>query len=653
MKHILALLANSAGGVVHALLGSRDVTVSPSCWRASGMTTVRTIAARLYLPMLISVGLISLQPWQLPTVVEPVSLGVLTVMFGFAEFFMIRFRGGATNLSFPMAFAAFHLYGTLAGVWVAGIGAFSATAARRRPVRASLLNLGFCAVAASAAGWCTEAVGRISLPGPQVWPDVWNDLASLLVYSQVFFWSNVLLLDGLIWLRHGRPALPQWLANLRLQLTALGISSGYCVLFLLSHAPDNPLQLLFLFLPLFLIGFMWQASHDLRRSQERHAFLYDMASHLTTPHSLGVAAYGVLDQLRQVIPYDHAALLLRQSPAPGPRGETLQVAAFQTRGVQGQGTALRVKEGPIRRVLDSGRAERIDDLRREKEWVPPRQIEAVKACLLVPVVINHEVRGLIGLGSDISHAFFPEDLQLLTVLSNQLSVVIQNLEILSQRERLAVAEERTRLARDFHDGLAQQLAGVVLRLEHLSLGGVSLPAEVSAEVQQAREEARRALREIRRCIYDLRPVPLQETSFVPALRRLANDLGRDRQVEVSFEVIGEPTRLKPEIEDALFQIATEALNNILKHSKASRVQLDLRFSPQAVRLIVQDNGIGFELLPALQGAKPGERVGIIGMHERVKALDGRFVIDSKPGNGTRVDVIISVRQHGQRSQGVG
>jgi signal transduction histidine kinase/ligand-binding sensor domain-containing protein len=208
-------------------------------------------------------------------------------------------------------------------------------------------------------------------------------------------------------------------------------------------------------------------------------------------------------------------------------------------------------------------------------------------------------------------------------------------QALRQREReKAVAEERNRLARELHDSVTQALYGVTLYSEaaagQLSLGHTDRAAEHLRELQDTAQEA---LAEMRLLVFELRPPLLEEEGLAAALQsRLLAVEGR-AGLRTDFKTDMEK-RLPLDVEEALYRIALEALNNALKHAQAENVAVHLRQDEQAITLEIADDGIGFDLATARERGG----MGLSAMEERAAALGAKLEIESRIGSGTKVAV---------------
>jgi signal transduction histidine kinase len=228
-----------------------------------------------------------------------------------------------------------------------------------------------------------------------------------------------------------------------------------------------------------------------------------------------------------------------------------------------------------------------------------------------------------------------EQAQALRELSASLEtrVVAQTEELVNQAREAATLEERTRVARDIHDTLAQGLTGIVVQLGAAQRALAVAPDEVREHLVLAQRMARESLAEARRSVWNLRAPALDRGGLADALRSVAvRPLGSD--VAVTFEQAGEPWPLTTAIESTLLRVAQEALANVARHSQATEASMALIYMTDSVQLSVRDNGVGFD--PAQgpeKGITPGPwgGFGLLGMEERVSALGGTLTLTSQDG----------------------
>lgn len=199
----------------------------------------------------------------------------------------------------------------------------------------------------------------------------------------------------------------------------------------------------------------------------------------------------------------------------------------------------------------------------------------------------------------------------------------------------AQEEERRRVAREIHDGPAQLLANVVLRIDVCQRLADQDPARLAGELQQLKELVRVSLQDVRKVIFDLRPMALDDLGLVPALRAYAKEYQARTAIEVDLAAFGADRRFDPAFEVAVFRLVQEALTNVDKHARASKVWVTIEMKGNELRVTVKDNGSGFDV-EAVRRAGASTRFGLHGMAERVALVGGRMEIQSAPGQGTRL-----------------
>ncbi len=206
----------------------------------------------------------------------------------------------------------------------------------------------------------------------------------------------------------------------------------------------------------------------------------------------------------------------------------------------------------------------------------------------------------------------------------------------------AQEEERRRLARDIHDGPAQQLANVVFRIDVCQKLMQTNPARADDELNHVKDLLRQSLQDVRKIIFDLRPMALDDLGLVPALRGYLAGMSERVGLNATIKITGHEVRLPSSLEVAVFRLIQETLNNVWKHAGANRASVILDYAPVHLRVVVEDDGCGFDVGVAL-AAQGTEHFGLVGMRERVALLGGSFDIVSQPGQGTRVVFTIPMK----------
>ena len=207
-------------------------------------------------------------------------------------------------------------------------------------------------------------------------------------------------------------------------------------------------------------------------------------------------------------------------------------------------------------------------------------------------------------------------------------------------EEEAIAEERRRMAREIHDGLAQKLASLRLRARLWHNVIDEHPEEMHAEVEAMRDFLSEQIREVRRSIFALRPVALDELGFYRSLRQFIEDFGEQNRLRIDLQVLGAEDRLPSLLEPVLFRIVQEALNNVGRHAEATTawIELDLRDADSPI-LVIRDDGQGFDITTLDKATRFGH-LGLTQMRERVEELGGILQIKTRAGRGTEIRVVL-------------
>jgi two-component system sensor histidine kinase DegS len=232
-------------------------------------------------------------------------------------------------------------------------------------------------------------------------------------------------------------------------------------------------------------------------------------------------------------------------------------------------------------------------------------------------------------------------------LTGDLSKVGEALETAKQHQMMglriiqAQEEERKRVAREIHDGPAQSMANVVLRTEIVEkmLKNERI-LEAQMELHELKEMVRLSLAEVRRIIFDLRPMALDDLGLVPTIQKYIKNFEERTKQSVDLIVFGQEQPLKSSVKAAIFRLIQECLNNVEKHSNAKFVQVKLEFTQEYLHLVVKDDGVGFDMNDR---AASYSSFGLLGMKERTQLLEGTMDIQSTPGQGTKIMFQIPVR----------
>jgi signal transduction histidine kinase len=265
--------------------------------------------------------------------------------------------------------------------------------------------------------------------------------------------------------------------------------------------------------------------------------------------------------------------------------------------------------------------------------------EGVCSFMYVPIKVQGQIFGLFSADYVQPHAFGEDEQRLFTALAQRAALVIEKAQLHERAQALAVMEERNRLARDLHDAVTQTLFSASLIAEVLPNLWDQDENEGRQLLKELRQLSRGALAEMRTLLLELRPAALMDANLDDLLRQLSDAVVGRTGLPVQLTIDG-TYALPPEVHVALYRIAQEALNNIVKHARARHVDVEFRGTlneesgSECVTLCVVDDGVGFE--PA---CVPSDRLGLSIIRERAQAIEATLRIESEPGIGTRVAVV--------------
>ncbi len=380
-------------------------------------------------------------------------------------------------------------------------------------------------------------------------------------------------------------------------------------------------------------------SAEQRRAEQFRA-ISEVGRHMTSILAVDELLHEIVRSVTESLGYYHAAIGLVQ-------GDEVVIkagAGAHWDDPEFQPSRLTIGgKGITARVAETGEPLLVPDVSREPRYLLIPESPDIRSEVAVPLKTKSGIIGVLDVQSDALNAFDESDLTVLQSLANQAAIAIENARLYEQAQQAAAMEERSRLARDLHDAVTQTLFSASLIGEVVPTLWESDQDEGRQLLQELRQLTRGALAEMRTLLLELRPAALAEASLDELLRQLGEAVTGRSGLPVEVTVEGE-SDVPPDVHVALYRIAQEALNNVVKHADASEVAVNLRclFEPhgedgqqrQVVELEICDDGCGFDL-----GGVPPERLGLGIVRERAEAIGAELEIETEPGSGTKVEVV--------------
>ena len=265
----------------------------------------------------------------------------------------------------------------------------------------------------------------------------------------------------------------------------------------------------------------------------------------------------------------------------------------------------------------------------------------------IPLYAHGKQLGVLNVASPDWRQLSAADLRLLYTVGDLVSMAVERARLFARQAEFGATLERNRLAREIHDTLAQGLAAITLQLETADAlleaaassrganSGRTGPERTQKAIAQALSLARANLEEARRSVLDLRAAPLEGRTLAQALSALADEASTKGNLSVQFHATGGSRPLPNRVEAGLYRIAQEAVGNAVRHAGARTIRVKLLAQPAHVRLMIMDDGRGFDV-----NTLPKDRYGLAGIQERVHLLGGKLTLQTSPGQGTQVDVLV-------------
>jgi len=271
-------------------------------------------------------------------------------------------------------------------------------------------------------------------------------------------------------------------------------------------------------------------------------------------------------------------------------------------------------------------------------------VRGMHSWIVTPLVVKNEVIGMLALGHRAADFYGTQTLDLLQVFANQLAIAIENAQLYGVAQEAATIAERSRLASELHDSVTQALFSANLVADVLPQIWQQDRAAGEEELLKLRRLTRGAMAEMRGILLELRPLIIETTNLSVLLNQLCAAAAGQVEAAVDPNIENAPV-LPPEVKTVFYRVAQEALNNIVKHARATQIELSLRVSPVLANsqakpwrglmlLRIVDNGQGFQ-----QQESPAGGLGLNIMRERAESIDAELAIAGQPGHGTEVSLL--------------
>jgi len=384
--------------------------------------------------------------------------------------------------------------------------------------------------------------------------------------------------------------------------------------------------------------------HDLQKRIAALVAVQDIAQELMSEFDHMRLLHKILQAAVQVLDAETGSLLIWVPP------DHLEFAVSDEMRIVGQRIAA--DQGIAGWVFNHEQPLMVSEHDRDQRWY--REMVSgfhTRSLIAVPLMTASERIGVIEvLNKRSGESFSEQDQDVLTALSAQAATAIVNArlyqELENEKNRLIAIQDQThrKLARDLHDGPAQSLASIMMDIEVIDRLIEEEPERASRELIQLREKARHTLDQVRTTMFVLRPVVLETQGLEAALRAYVERIRGIEGLNVHLEVRALFERLPARVEEVCFAIVHEAVGNVIKHARAQNVWIVVERRDTDLVLAVRDDGDGFDVAQTQVGYDLSASLGMLNMKERAEMLNARYVVQSKPGRGTLIYLIIPLSE---------
>lgn len=369
-------------------------------------------------------------------------------------------------------------------------------------------------------------------------------------------------------------------------------------------------------------------SHRVRQA-ELIASLNDVASAVSSTLSVEDVLYTIVDRAKRITNTEKAILLLTEEQSDQLDFETLVVRGRLEQHPQEWWENQVVATAP--EAFANGTA-MLETDQQTDAWI-----------VYSPIRVQSRPIGLLCAINSRSHKFSNEQVEFLAILSAFAASAIENARLAEESRYVLLASERDRIAREMHDGISQSLFSISLGLELCKkLLARDERIAVMERLAELQVHLNDSMAELRRFIYDLRPMKLAELGVAGAIDYWVREVTAGRTVRGELEIEGRPYSLTPGAEACLYRVAKEATSNVVRHANARQFTVRLSYLPEYLVMSISDDGQGFDAEQVIDADLPGSGMGLRSIRERVKRENGQLSVVSSQGVGTTIEVRLPV-----------
>lgn len=555
----------------------------------------------------------------------------LGIFLAIIKFYPMRLLTAAILLDFPIIYFFMLHYGFVMTSLIIILVFTVSDILLKRPPRVYLYNISSYMISLASAQY------MVSLFLSEPFMGLTDRIIHLLLFLGINVIINIILADILMFLRPETFTMKQWIQRSKIQGIAIIVNILYCLLFHFISMQQDFREIyfsIFFFVPLVAAALISHGMVLIAEEKRKLSTLLIVSVKMNESIELQDVIQGMEEAITKVVKYSFGIIYIKE------KGALKSEKVFGYQADELRDLYLILGDTVNRKVLQQKEAQIISSHSKKDKVSLKKEGFKLITLLAVPLILENEVIGVITLGKERSHGNFEEDKNILQTFANQASVAISNTRLVEEKEKRTLIEERNRLARDIHDGIAQTIAAITIQIEACIRKFDEKPELVKVWLAESIEGLRGSLKEIRQSIYSLRPRPTDSFGLENAIRVKLVEFKHSTGIEYTILEKGASKVLPKRIEEIVYEIVCEALQNIYKHAQAGIVQLKVIYHKESLEVLVRDDGVGFSFAETLIKNRDEEHFGLLNMNELVNKCGGSFQVNSKTGAGTEIQIRI-------------
>jgi signal transduction histidine kinase len=397
-----------------------------------------------------------------------------------------------------------------------------------------------------------------------------------------------------------------------------------------------------------------------KHMREQARAIYDMADMVSATLNYERVLDAAMDRATTVVSDTGSAASQMVGAALLYRDGQLRVSTARRFPPSDHKVAVAGRKGILAEAIASGEPAYSSEPFRDPELSSFLSMRNCRSTMVIPLRVANETYGAIVFAHPRADFFDLDHIELLEAICKHTIVAMQNAKLyqrlMEEKERIVDIEEdaRKKLARDLHDGPTQSVAAIAMRANYIRRLIERDPKNAAEELYKVEDLARKTTKEIRHMLFTLRPLVLETQGLGPALQSLADKMKENYNINVIVETNQEAAeKLELHAQGVLFYIAEEAIGNARKHAEAEHIWVRVKFAtPEIAALEIQDDGLGFDVGAVTGSYETRGSLGMVNMRERTELVNGALKMESAPGKGTKITVLIPLTEEAREKMGV-